>query len=159
MVKKKNNLTMKQFNNEFNSGFTLIELLVVIFIIGALTGIILPNFVGSRQRARDARRKQDLADIKNALRMYYNDNQAYPATLNTADLDDNYISAIPQDPTGGDYGYCVSDDSDRFVLCADLENEGDSDNLLLADSNCNNICPAGSECVCGDTKCYYICAN
>ena len=61
-------------------GFTLIELLVVIFIIGTLTAIILPNFVSSRQRARDARRKQDLADIKNALRMYYNDNQSYPET-------------------------------------------------------------------------------
>ncbi len=149
---------------KFQAGFTLIELLVVIFIIGTLTGIILPNFVGSRQRARDARRKQDLGDIKNALRMYYNDNQAYPENVSdlTSGGNNEYINSIPEDPTNGDYGYCRSDDEDGFVLCADLENEGDSDNLLIGDSDCDGICSDADEATCctdDNDRCYFICGR
>jgi len=53
----------------------LVELLVVISIIGTLVAILLPNFMGARERARDAQKIQDAYAIKNALRMYYNDNQ------------------------------------------------------------------------------------
>jgi len=35
--------------------FTLIELLVVIAIIGMLSALFLPNFMGARERARDAK--------------------------------------------------------------------------------------------------------
>lgn len=58
--------------------FTLIELLVAISVIGILAGVLLPNFMGVRQRARDTQRKQDLNQVKKALRLYYNDFQAYP---------------------------------------------------------------------------------
>ncbi len=155
MVNKKNNLTMKQFNNELSSGFTLIELLVVIFIIGTLTAIILPNFVGSRQRARDARRKQDLADIKTALRLYYNDNQSYPADYTT--LDTAYITSIPQDPNGGAYNYCVSLDGDKFVLMAEMENPGDRE---AAETQSDSGCPSSlCNLACSADKCYYVCGN
>ncbi|MGI5840781.1 MAG: type II secretion system protein [Patescibacteria group bacterium] len=59
-------------------GFTLIELLVAIGIIATLTAILLPNFMGARERARDAQRKQDLDAVKSALRLFYNDNESYP---------------------------------------------------------------------------------
>ncbi len=67
---------MKAKNNF--SGFTLIELLVVISIIGILAGFLFVNFASVRERGRDARRKSDLQSIKTALRLYYNDYQAYP---------------------------------------------------------------------------------
>ncbi|MBP6891738.1 type II secretion system protein, partial [Candidatus Shapirobacteria bacterium] len=35
--------------------FTLVELLVVIAIIGILTAIIVPNFMGARERADDSK--------------------------------------------------------------------------------------------------------
>ena len=57
------------------SGFTLIELLVVISIIATLTAILLPNFMGARQRATDSQKKQEMVSIKNALRLFYNDTQ------------------------------------------------------------------------------------
>lgn len=59
-------------------GFTLIELLVVITIIAALIAIALPNFLSARQRATDAKMKAELGELKNALRLYYNDYNSYP---------------------------------------------------------------------------------
>ena len=61
-------------------GFTLVELLVVISIIGVLSAILMVNFVGTRERARDSQKIQDMNTIKNALRLYYNDFQSYPVS-------------------------------------------------------------------------------
>lgn len=60
-------------------GFTLIELLIVIAIIGILTSVLLANFSGARERARDAKRKSDLNTLKTALQLYYNDFGRFPA--------------------------------------------------------------------------------
>lgn len=62
-------------------GFTLIELLVVIAIMAVLIAVALPNYLGIRQRANDSKKKQELAQIKNALRLYYSDYQKYPAQV------------------------------------------------------------------------------
>lgn len=61
-------------------GFSLIELLVVIAIIAVLVALALPNFLGARERARDTKKKEELVQLKNALRLYYNDRQTYPAS-------------------------------------------------------------------------------
>lgn len=60
------------------TGFTLIELLVVIGIIAMLIAIAIPNYLSARQRASDSRKKSDMTQLKNALRLYYNDYNAYP---------------------------------------------------------------------------------
>src|SRR3989344_2272363 len=59
-------------------GFTLIELLVVMTIIGVLSGLGYVNFDNAQDKARDARRKEDLKAIKTALVSYYQDHDAYP---------------------------------------------------------------------------------
>src|SRR3989304_4722403 len=64
--------------NKMKKGFSLIELLVVITIIAALVAVALPNFLGARQRARDAKKKAELRELKSALRLYYNDFNSYP---------------------------------------------------------------------------------
>ena len=61
------------------NGFTLIELLVAVAIMGVLSTLVMTNMQGVRERARDVARKSDLNQIKTALRLYYNDFQAYPA--------------------------------------------------------------------------------
>ncbi len=61
-----------------NKAFTLIELLVVIVIIGILATVGLGNYMSSQIKARDVRRKSDLAQIQKALEMYYNDKGRYP---------------------------------------------------------------------------------
>lgn len=111
-----------------NKGFSLIELLVVISIIGVLTTVLVMNFVGTRERARDSQKIQNLNSIKNALRMYYNDNQTYP--LVRSDLQTNLVTggyiANLGDITG--VGYTQVDTGNGFILTVGLEvGAGDED--------------------------------
>ncbi|NCN06973.1 MAG: prepilin-type N-terminal cleavage/methylation domain-containing protein [Candidatus Pacebacteria bacterium] len=107
-------------------GFTLIELLVVISIIAVLTAILLPNLVGIRGRAADARKKADLKEFQSALRLYYNDNQKYPEE---ADLDEatgpfqngTYSISVPED---SEY---VRLSDDAYNMYVTLTNEADPD--------------------------------
>jgi prepilin-type N-terminal cleavage/methylation domain-containing protein len=62
------------------SGFTLIELLVVISIIGVLSGMVLVATTGFREKARDARRVNDITQIRKALEMLYADKETYITT-------------------------------------------------------------------------------
>jgi len=61
-------------------GFTLIELLVVIAIIGLLATLAIVAFGSARTKARDAKRKADIAMLQKALDMYYLSNGQYPAS-------------------------------------------------------------------------------
>jgi prepilin-type N-terminal cleavage/methylation domain-containing protein len=88
--------------------FTLIELLVVIAIIGVLATIILVSLNSAREKARDAKRVQDMRHIINALNMYYDKYGYFP---NNAD----------NDCGGWDTGY-NGDVSDPFI--AGLQSEG-----------------------------------
>lgn len=126
------------------SGFTLIELLVVIVIISILATLLMANFIGVRQRARDGQRKSDLRQIQAALELYRSDNGQYKITDNVnpklgtcgspfADVSGNivYMKKIPCDPMGttysywfGNYAYLSSYGND-YDLVACLENTAD----------------------------------
>ena len=122
--------------NTYSRAFTLIELLVVIAIIGILTGIIVTNLSQSRAKARDAKRISDIGQIQLALELFYDRCKEYPSanpggvvnigsSCNSgAVLLTNYISQIPKDPDGTDYGYSalvVDGKLVDYVLHANLE--------------------------------------
>lgn len=137
----------------FSKGFTLIELLVVISIIGVLTTLVAANLNSARERARDAERKSDLKNISTALRLYFNDNGSYPASLDwgqpwlSADGNTTYMGKIPSDPlydennvNSPQYVYApgAAPNADTFVLTACLENASDKQGTADTGYNCTS---------------------
>jgi general secretion pathway protein G len=125
----------------YKKGFTLIELLIAIAIIGILSGFLLANFVGVRQRARDGVRKSDLRQIQSALEMYRSDQVSYPSNItlscgdsltsegivNNATSGTIYMKKIPCDPsTSTSYQY-YSPIGTTYCLRTCFENEKDGD--------------------------------
>jgi len=136
-------------------GFTLIELLVVIAIIGMLSALLVPNFMGARERARDAQRKSDLKQIQKALEMYRQDQTLYPTATSGrfgtcgssfSSGSTIYMNKIPCDPLGPTpYYYSPNNTNLTFQLCACLENKADFDS--------STSCPCGP---CSSGKCYIV---
>jgi len=87
-------LNSKQSNKPY--GFSLIELLVAIAVIATIIGLALPNFLGARTRARDARRKGELSQLKTAVQLYYNDYKVFPPAANGTGVT-NYIAGCGTD--------------------------------------------------------------
>jgi type IV pilus assembly protein PilA len=67
-----------------DEGFTLIEMLVVVLIIGILTAIALPSFLGHERRARAADAKSTAAIALRAVESYGLDNNGNGYTGATA---------------------------------------------------------------------------
>lgn len=83
------------------AGFTLIEVLVVIAIISVILALSVPNYLGARERARDAKRKEEMYQLKTALRVYYNDFNVYPAAYTNMGAGRlNYIAGCGDAGTG-----------------------------------------------------------
>ncbi len=130
-------------NQQKTRGFTLIELLVVISIIGLFSALVVPNFMGVRQRARDTQRKSDLKQIQKALEMY-KDNHSPPSYPSDTDFNSItcgrewsetigghqviYMSKFPCDPLDGSKYTYIRDSVDdlKYTLKACLENKADS---------------------------------
>lgn len=110
-------------------GFTLVELLVVISIIGVLSAILMVNFVGTRERARDSQKIQDLNSIRNALRLYYNDFQSYPVSASCGGTClTSSIGASGYAPGISGIGYTYVSDGVGFTLSVGLDvGAGDDD--------------------------------
>lgn len=136
-------------------GFTLIELLVVIGIMGTLVAIVLPNFIGGRQRSKDAKRRIDLETISSALEQYRSVAGTYPASL-TLNCDatretltytdpvtaavTTFLTSIPQDPGCSTYVYYSSLSSTDYTVCAYLEASTSSTSVSPAPSCAGSAC-------------------
>jgi general secretion pathway protein G len=79
------------------NGFTLIELMIVMAIIGILATMIIPRFVTTMKRAREAVLKEDLHVMRSAIDSYTMDKQKAPQSLQDL-VQDGYLKAIPEDP-------------------------------------------------------------
>ena len=105
-------------NLKVNRGLTLIELLIAITLVGILAGIISFSMIGQQKKARDAKRKNDLQQVKRALESAKNDCNSgsyYPFIdggdgankyITIADMlkNNGYLDESPQDPKFTDSG-------------------------------------------------------
>lgn len=107
-----------QVKRQNKNGFSLVELLVVISIIAVLSAVLTANFVGMRERARDAQKIQNLNAMKDALRSYYNDHQSYPTTISAIGTS-AYMPSL--DSIGYSYSYTSSSDGETFTIKVPLE--------------------------------------
>lgn len=145
-------------------GFTLIELLVTITIIGVLAALVTANLSDARARARDAKKKQEMVQLKTALRLYYNDYQKYPAKcgINTIQgcgaagatccpvagcpefaaggtgCETVYMNKLPTGLGSNTIAY-YNNANDKYCLKTDLENPSDPD-IAASWTVCNLIC-------------------
>ena len=144
------------------TGFTLIELLIVITIIGILASLLMSNFIGVRQRARDSQRKSDLRQIQSALELWRADQGTYPTgavitscgnqlqcTIIGCSTPVTYMQKIPCDPLGTSSSpipYIFNSDGSLYNIRTCLENTNDSQK----DSPNNPIVnPSVSDCASG----------
>ncbi len=154
-----NNETIEHLNKgKPQRGFTLIELLVTIAVIGAMAGAVtlVMNPVTQIQKANDAKRKSDLAQIQRALETFYNDFGRYPEadtsvatnyrikkdSATTVGWGTNgfrpYMELLPIDPSSTkNYSYYSNSTTNNqsYYLFASLDRSNDP-------QACNN----GSEC-------------
>ncbi len=148
--------------NKTGTGFTLIELLVVIAIIGLLASVVLISLNGARKKARDTKRKADLAQIQKALELYYNTYGGYPSSACPA-VDykiknslaqepkmANIIAKLPADPIAP--GDCYNNQylylSDQYNNCTAGNNALATNYVLYAtleDQSVSNLSNAGAD--------------
>lgn len=119
-------------------GFTLIELILIISILGILSVGVLTalNPIAQIQKANDAKRKSDISQVQRALELYYQDNNAYPASTSDFKISINgsavawgsswepYINVLPQDPVSTNvyiYYSPVNSNGQTYYLYANLE--------------------------------------
>ncbi len=63
-------MKIKSIQKQNTFGFTIVELLIVISIIGILAAVTLSSLNASRLKADDAKRAQDMAQVKTALELF-----------------------------------------------------------------------------------------
>lgn len=120
-------------------GFTLIELLVTVSVMATLAGLIMVNIYGNLAKGRDAKRKNDLREIRTSLELYFSIKNTYPpsdsswpATFTSTSgrlkgcgsitsptncewgtpfIQDSvtYMASLPKDPKGGQYYFYQRD--------------------------------------------------
>jgi len=105
-------------NQANNRGFTLIEIMVVIVILGILGSFVVPNIMGSQERANLQKAVSDINSLETSLKMYKLDNYQYPSTeqgiealVTETDVEplprrfpeEGYITRLPKDPWGNEY--------------------------------------------------------
>ncbi len=88
-------------------GMTLIEIMVVITILGLIMAAVGVAVIPKLDEAKQDTARLDIANIQNALKLYYTKKGKYPDTGTglRALVETQNLEKIPTDPWGNDYVY------------------------------------------------------
>ncbi|PTL80433.1 type II secretion system major pseudopilin GspG [Vitiosangium sp. GDMCC 1.1324] len=88
-------------------GMTLIEIMVVITILGLIMAAVGVAVIPKLDEAKQDTARLDIANIHNALKLYYTKKGKYPDTGTglRALVETQNLEKIPQDPWGHEYVY------------------------------------------------------
>ena len=111
---------------EGRRGFSLVEIMIVIVIIGLMAAMVTINVRGYLISAKQARVKQDIGTIVDALGRFYAVYDRYPTNEEglailakpSAKLPEPPLTAEPKDPWDKPYQYiCPATDAPFEVIC------------------------------------------
>ena len=97
-----------QRKRNHNAGFSLIEVIAVTIIIGVMATMLMPAIDGAGSKARNAKLKNDLATLDQAIATYKLEQGNVPASLDN--LVPDYIAKNSgfKDAKNADFQYSVS---------------------------------------------------
>ncbi len=72
---------MKYTVTNIQRGFTLVELLIVVIILALLAAIVVPQFASSTDDAKAASLDTNLANVRAAIDLYYQQHGEYPSAI------------------------------------------------------------------------------
>jgi len=102
-----------QKRRKSNSAFTLVELMIVIVIVGILSAVALPQFLGQTKKAVATEGTAQASSIAKQAAAYYLEQ----GSLGTVDTDcSDYAGEIKDDNTN--FTYACSGNKDAFVVTA-----------------------------------------
>ena len=107
-IRKKLNFAERKSNHR-NAGFSLIEVIAVTIIIGVMATMLMPAIDGAGSKARNAKLKNDLATMDQAIATYKLEQGTVPESLDN--LVPDYIAKNSKgfkDSKNEDFQYSVS---------------------------------------------------
>jgi prepilin-type N-terminal cleavage/methylation domain-containing protein len=132
----------------YKNGFTFLELLIALAIIAILTTTSLILVKPQLDKARDAKIKDDLIQIRNALTQYYDDNKCFPVSIPSCGKpfqtgNTIYMTSVPCSPSGSSYEYETANTTcnNWFKVLANLSNINDPSIKAVGCTNgCGKLC-------------------
>lgn len=122
-------------------GFTLIELLISIAMIGILAMVGTGSYIKAQQRARDAKRIDDVKTIQVAQEQYYLANNQYSSIGNgncVIGTLGSILTSMPTDPQGQNYTCNTLATNKAFCVQSTV--------LESRQGNCASCSCAGTDC-------------